>query len=544
MILISKNDTLIDIIEKIQISEEENIILHFPLGHPILHNYLSLKIIKSKVSNKKLRIVTSDIFSHNIWKKLGIEYSILWKKVLLEKKPENFNLVKHNYSFYEYLKYEIKRYFQEIKGLLKKNKQINNIKKYSQKYKSLSNIWFLLGLLIFSILLFIFIFYFAISKTTIYITPDIYIKQRSHNFIFSENNNFEVLWNNKNIKIKSLEEKVYLTETYKTTGIDEQSIEKAYWNIMLFNLEQEEIILRSNTRFITDNGIIFESKEWISIPWAIQDNFWELIPGKTTTEVTAKYYDKEWKFIWKRGNIKKWEKLTLPWLEDNWEIIFAEVIEDFTWWNDNYISIISQEDIENTRIIFEQKLKNKILEALKNKVSKLNALDKTNYDILWVDNIIQYINIDINIANNLKVWDISEDIVLEWSITWKTYIYDKSILLNKLNSIVKDSILKWTENILKIDESSIRFANIIYREDSPLEIKATVEISTLISHNFLWSETYNEKIKNMIRWLKKDEAIKLLLNDKKISNVEIKIRPFFIQNISNIPQNIIFDIKS
>jgi hypothetical protein len=40
-----------------------------------------------------------------------------------------------------------------------------------------------------------------------------------------------------------------------------------------------------------------------------------------------------------------------------------------------------------------------------------------------------------------------------------------------------------------------------------------------------------------------EEAKSVLINDKKISSVEIELVPFFLNHISNIPENIIVKIK-
>jgi len=42
--------------------------------------------------------------------------------------------------------------------------------------------------------------------------------------------------------------------------------------------------------------------------------------------------------------------------------------------------------------------------------------------------------------------------------------------------------------------------------------------------------------------MKKDEALKVLLNNSKISDVQIEVRPFFIDTISKINDNIIIKI--
>ncbi|MDR2640279.1 MAG: hypothetical protein LBC61_02915 [Candidatus Peribacteria bacterium] len=48
MIKVNKNDSIVDIIIKIKNSKEKEVILEFPFGHPVLHNYISLKILKTK----------------------------------------------------------------------------------------------------------------------------------------------------------------------------------------------------------------------------------------------------------------------------------------------------------------------------------------------------------------------------------------------------------------------------------------------------------------------------------------------------------------
>jgi len=545
MIQIKNTDTLIDILEKITSIEWRDIILNFPIWHPILHNYLSLKIIKSKSAWKKLTIITNDLISRKIGKNLWIHYSIIKDSEYIENKSMNHSeLMKHNFSFSEYFIFELKKYYREIVSFIKRNKKINTIKKYSNKYKSYSNIWLFIGLFIISLLLFIFIFYFAINKTTIIITPEITVKKKAKNFIFKENIDSSILNNDEIIKIKPLIEKFSLSKTYTTTWIKDSSIKKSQWKIQISNMLWTEIKLLPKTRLLTKKWILFEIEKWTLIPPAVKDNFGNITPWTINIIVKSKNYDINSKFTGKRWNIKKWTKMSLPWLKDNWKTVFAISTEDFSWWEDTYISEVSKENIHNSKILFEQKLKNEVTKKLKNRVIEMNKNDKTNFDIISIDNIIKYSNLKIEIVDKIKEWDTAKNITLKWEIIGKTYIYDKIKILNKLKSIIQENILKWIESIFLIDEKSLRFSTIIYKKDSPVEIKATLEINTLISHDFLnKNNSYTEKLKNTIRWLPKKEAIKLLLNDPRISNVKINIRPFFIHHVSNIFENIIFKIE-
>ena len=544
MIPIKKSDTLIDIIEKIGSVQRDSIILNFPIGHPILHSYLSLKIIKSKSGEKSITIVTNDLVSKRIGKNLWIHYSIVQDSEYIEEKNlHQEDLMKHNFSFNEYLIFEIKKYYRELSGIIKRNKNINTIKDYSHKYKSYSNIGLFVWLFFISLFLFVFIFYFAINKTTVTVTPEIYIKTKARNFIFKENNDFDSLNNDKIIDIYPLEENISIIETYSTTGIDASSVKKSQGKIKVSNLLLEKLTLLPQTRFITKDWLLFESLDSILLPAGKKDDFGKIIPWIAEVLVISKNYDISWSFIGSKWNIDPWEYMTLPWLEDNGTTVFAKSISSFTWGWDSYTLIVSEEDMKNSNLIFEQKLKSEVIKQLRKKIQKQNELNKTSLEILSIDDIVSYLDMDIQVKNSIKLWDKSNNIILEWHIIWKTYIYDKNKLLNRLKSVIQDNMLQWAESILLIDEKSLRTSTVLYRKNKPFEIKTTVEIDTLVSHDFLNKDnTYTEKLRNVIRGLSKQEAIRLLLNDSKVSNVDIQIRPFFISKISNIPENIIFKI--
>ncbi len=547
MIHIKNNDTLIDIIGKIENSPSESIILKFPIGHSILHNHLSLKLIKSKAKNKKITIITSDILSRKIGKKLGINYTIISNTEFIEQKKQDLaeeNLVKLNFSFKEYLLFEMKKYYREVSSLIQRNKNINHIKSYSQKYKSFSNVGIFAWLLLVSIVLFIAIFYFAINKTIITITPEIVVKKKAKNFIFQEINDFDTLRDDKIINISTLDKELFLSDTYSTTWIQESSVKKSRGKIEISNLSKEEIKLLPETRFVTQDGILFETESWIILPPAIIDNFWAVTPGTKQVEIISQNYDNTWNFIGSSGNIEKDTLLTLPWLNDNGSTVSAIALDDFKGGSDTYTRAISEQDLESSVLIFEQKIKNRVIEQLRSEVQTRNKEEKISLDIISIDNIIEYSDFEFSIQDQVELWDIAESITIEWSIKWKTYVYDQEEVINKLRTVIQENILEWVENILLIDRDSLRISSLIYRREDPTEVKATVEIDVLISHDFQNQEnSYLEKLRSTIRGIEKREATKLLLNDPKISNVSIDIRPFFLKHISNISENIIFEVE-
>lgn len=542
MIKIKKTDSIIDIINKIINSKDKNIIIEFPFWHPILHNYLSLKILKNKAAWKILTIVTSDLTSKKIWKTLWIKYSLIKDPDFIKEE----NLLKHNYTFIEYLRFEIKKYINEISDIVLRNKKINSIKKFSKKYNS-NPIWLWLSItwLLFSILLLFFIFYFAVNKTYIYITPEIEVKTKSKNFIFVENTDNRIENSNKIIKLKKITESLQITDSFITSGIREGDIKRAKWKAVLINNTIESVNLIEKTRLLTWSWILYEIIWNSFIPsWAIS-NSGTIIPWKAIVNIISKIRNIKWNISWKKSNIKSWTTLTIPWLKDEENKIYAVSKWNIYWANNTYTNILSKKDLTTAKNRLEEKLKKEVFDKIKLQISKDNKNNNTNYDILNVNNIVIYDSIEIEEIWDLKIWNEMKNFKLIWNITATTYTYNKETVINKLRNTIKDLSLEEIENILLIDEKSLRVSNRIYTQKKPFEIKATMEIEVYYSQNFLdKNNSYIEKLKWSILWLNKDNAKKILLNNSKISNAQIETRPFFIKKISTIPDNIVFKVEN
>lgn len=545
MIKISNKDSIIDIIKKIESCEEKEIVLDFPIWNSILHNYTSLKILKAKAWKKQLIIITNDLNAKKIWRNLWIKYSLLNDKNLIK----NIDLLKYNYSFYEYFLFLIKSYLRELKNffVIQKDNHNNRSKYNLLNYEYLKNEKSRIGYFIFwllaSVLLFLFVFYFAVNKTYIAITPEIIIKNRAKNFIFRESSDEEILWNSEIIKLKKISKLVYLTEKFWTYWVKETWNIKSKWKVMVYNYLFEDLWLLKNTRLETKDWITYFIENWITIPKAKKDKTWKIIPWSITTEVIARNFDNKWIFVWTRWNIKSWITLIFPWLKDVSKEVFAKTITKFEWWNDNYTKVLWQDDIKNAKIIFEEKLKMYALKELKNEIKLENEKNNITYDIPSIEEIINYSDLTISWEEKLKIWEEMENFELTWTIKITTYIFNKDLVINRLKNIIKEWLIEEVENINYINDKSLRVSDVIYKNNYPFEMKATAEIEVFYSHNFLKeSEDYINKLKTNISWLDIEEAKKILLNNPNISDVQIDTRPFFINKVSNIPNNIEFEV--
>ncbi len=553
MIKIKETDSLIDIIQKIINSKEHEIILNFPFWHPVLHNYLSLKMIKSKAKQKRITILTTDLASKRIWEKLWIYYSIIKDKDFFENKNISQEELNKNFTFWQYFIFEIKKIFRKIKEFFLKYTKTEKLEYISpyDKVKS-SSLWLVfLGLFLASFLL-VFVFYFAVNKTYVYITPDLKEKISEKNFIFDEFKwdyiDKDNISSNK-IPLKLKTNITKLEKEFSTNWVDFESTKKATWKVIFYNELRSRQTLRPKTKIITKDWLIFEATDWIKLPPARYDKNKNLIPWTFEVWAVARIYDKKWEFIWSRWNIKSGTLFTIKNLKNNRDKIYAKAITDFNWWSDDVLRVVWNKDIEKFKNTFIWMIKKKALEELKKKIKSENKQNNVRYKLLqWknLDWLIEYSKVKfLTDLNKYKPWDPIPTIKINWEIKISWYVYNKDDILIKLKKNIKEKLITWEERLVKINEDSLEIKDIIeYDKEKKLPIKLTMWLKIITSYNYNNNNSSQVlKIKREILWLNIEEAKSILLNDKNISKVKITLVPFFLKHISNISENIIVKIK-
>jgi hypothetical protein len=543
MIKILSTDTIIDIISKINHEEGSSITLEFPFGHPVLHNYLSLKIIKNKAGERKITIITSDLTSRKIGKILGIEYSIIKDAKFHAQKSSQKELLSYNFTFIEYFRFQVKKYWEEIKSNFKES---GSIKYYSIRYeKQKSRIGFFVFALLFSAFLFVFIFYFAVTKAYITIAPEVKIKTRGKNIVFRETWEESITNGNNIVALKKISKVVNLESRFWSTGIDIKGLKRSSGTITLYNKLPEDVSLREKTRLQNSDGIIYLTTRKVTIPKWTKEVNGSITPWEYTVKIESDYRDINWKMVGENANIGTWVILTLPGLTENRDQIYAKTLvalsggKEYSW-----VRITTQEDIENAKKLLIQKLKDLALKELKKQIDEENKLNNVTYDIIGIEDTLFYTWATTQVPSEVVIGKKVENFDLRGSIQIESYIYNQDAVINKLKSVISESVLESSEKVLLIDTKSLRFATILSQQQKPFEIKATMEINAFIIHNFLNDDdSYVQKLKDQIAGLSGEEAEKILLNDPKISNVRIEISPFFLSNITTRKENIIFKVN-
>ncbi len=122
-----------------------------------------------------------------------------------------------------------------------------------------------------SVGLLVFIFYFAVSRTYIYITPELSVKTVSRNLLYREeaNTGSALAGNatdNNIISVHPFAIDYALDHTFNISTYDTGSTVNAHGTIEITNELPQEQVFRPNSRLITAEGLVYRTQDWIKIP--------------------------------------------------------------------------------------------------------------------------------------------------------------------------------------------------------------------------------------------------------------------------------------
>ena len=452
---------------------------------------------------------------------------------------ENTNLLKHNFTMWEYFLYEVKRGWLYIKFLCTRKKE--KLPLYRIK-KATPNMILIVSGLIMSLSLLLFIFYFTVSKTYVYITPQISVRPISANIIFSQGTGSLIHPKNM-VQMKKVILPIDYTMNFKLDTIDPNSATNARGQVTLYNELSADQALKPNTRFVTDDGVVFRSDGWVNIPASKTDNGITQI-GTVDATLRADPSDEGGKIIGARGNILANSLLTIPWLKFNRDKVYAKAKSNFDGWTDPKIHIITSNEIEKLKGILHEKLATTARAKLQTWIDESNTKSWEDYAMM-IGSTVSLAGEVINIDGNKKIGDLTNDVDLKGTINITALLYDRKTTIAYLISIFRDKLLYGTDKELGIHDDTLRLTNIVSRADDDSTIKATMEMNATITYDLEnASNDLTKRMKLIIAGLSSDEAKTRLINEWHVREVEIKFSPFWMTHVSSNMDNIEFVIKN
>lgn len=297
------------------------------------------------------------------------------------------------------------------------------------------------------------------------------------------------------------------------------------WKIKIINKIPNTFDFVAHTKFITENGLLFESPHGIHIPAA-----YENIPGEKIITLQATKRDNDWLILWSRGNIKAGTILYVKNFKPSLLLkkMIAVSLEDFHSQNSENISKISSGDIA----ILSGELHKYIEKNKLNLTKKVFNLEDSL--LLNFDTATTYTIVDTHF--NQKVGQESNKV--NWTITARLrFMYVKwDDLTDAFEKYLAQRPMK-TNTVLSLDKNSFYIFDDI-QENTWIYIIPT-KINIIKWYDF--SKDINgiiPDIKNYIIWKSKSDARDYILKFPEVSTVGIKIRPRWYTTIPQIKSRI------
>lgn len=323
----------------------------------------------------------------------------------------------------------------------------------------------------------------------------------------------------------------YLDYKYELS-IDTQNIEymnnPSQGNVKIINNTKQRYEFVPNTRFITDEGLLFQTNDWLAIPAAMWD-----IPWETNVELYAMEKDDFGNFMWTNSNISKNTQLYVKNIKQSYFLkkLYAVAMEDFTGWESESKWSIQSWDIQ----ILKDKLRDYV-ESNQVQIAKENFNVKDSI-LISIDNTISYEVVYEEIDS--QVWDQSNKV--RWHIIARIHFYyiKRDDLIKAFEEYIVQRPMQ-QNSVISIDKDSIYFFD--EYENKYLENNVFIiptKINVIEWYDFEKDANWvTSQIKQDILWKTENEALQEILSYDEISAVEIKVSPFWSNTITNVKSRI------
>lgn len=501
-------------------------------------------VLSKRFHKDEIILILDEVSEVSMAKSIGLQAELKGTFAEFEREYEKKNLLAHNMTMWQYFLYEIKRgctyiYYLLFKKLFQRKKE-----RMLHFRESSPNMFLIISWLIVSVTLLLFIFHFAVSKTYVSIAPQITIKPISANIIYALSaNSGSELQNARNVitqKVMSIP--VTHEMQFNVTTIDPNSTSSAGGMVTIYNELGSEQALKPQTRLITEDGMVFRTRSWVNVPPSRTINGITEI-GRVDVAVTADPVDEAWKIIGKRGNIWINTDLTIPWLKFNRDKVYAKSRENFFWWEDPKIHLVTEDETKKFEWILREQLLRIARDQLQNRLDENKKSSGEDYALLMGDGIV-FTGETIGIASGQKYGDIADTITIKWAVVVQAIVYDRKATIEYLTNIFREWLLQWTDKEIAIHTDTLRMSNIVSQTDDKSRIKATMEMTASVTYDF--ENSTNElthHLKRIIAGSSKEEAIKKLKEAWHAKEVEMTFSPFWISTVSSNIDNIEFTIR-
>jgi hypothetical protein len=572
VIYVEIDEEVTEVFEKISKVGLNHVYMVVPQRAIIFQSVVNLKILKRKAADggKKIYLITNDQNGIHLGEKVGIP---VYNKASGEGVPRIFSTEMND----ERLRItplrasvnsvedeaptrlsEKKMSISEILMRTRKDKKSMHVSKIDPTPKSKKtkrekpkmvlvapNRHALFGLVAVSLVILLVIIYVALPGVTVVLTPAASKIEKSVNIVLADyQRNKSELETAPTHMIASypIENTITKSISHSATGKKfSENAANASGKVTIINTTETVWPLVTQTRFQTDEGIVFRISGTIEVPAATSAG-----PGKVESFVTADQTDAYGSITGERGNIGP-SRFFLPGLrEASRSKVYAESYEDIGGGVTDYITFITPEDTQAAQDRLKDSLLRDAGKELQEEVDAKSDLAEQSgkFVLLQGEKAIQKGEVDVEIEQGLEGREVPE-FTVTGSVAVSGVYYDQAEMLDILR---KELLLKKSpqKELLDIREDSSTY-RIFEWDDVGKKIKVTANIRGIEQYEIDEEKDNGQrllsKIKDHIVGEDIDKAKLYIQNLKEVNKVEIQSWPAWSPTIPNIPDNIEFEVR-
>ena len=563
------DDEVTVVFDKVKKVGVKHVYIVVPKRSILFQSGVNLKILrrKSEDAKKKIYFITNDKNGIHLAQQVGIE---VYNKANDEGRPALFSAESDDdkmritplkatvNSVTDEAPTRLKEKKLSISELLKrgsgkKTVDVSKINSQTQEKKKAKPKFVVIGpsrktlisLSAVSLIILFVIIYIALPGATVFLTPAASVLEKSVNITLADfSRNKTELETKPPHVIASYPINTTYTQTITHFATGKKFSERganASGKLTIINTTSNNWPLVPQTRFQTDEGIVFRINEGVTVPAANSDGF-----GTLDVFVVADITDSYGAIVGERGNIGA-STYYLPGLrEDSRSELYAESTEPMTGGVTDYISFVSAEDLAAAESRIKDELLKGAVQELRASVAKKTELveGSTVYTLLEGDGAVKTGEVRFEIPSGIEGNEINEFTVTgSVDISGVYYEHDQMLEIMKNELLLKKSPRK---ELLRINEDSTSY-RIFEWNDQTGKIKLTANIKGIeqfsIDPEKESGQNLLQKIRDHIAGKDIEDAKSFIQNLPEVNKVEIDSWPAWAPTVPNIPDNIEFEIR-
>ncbi|MEK9160111.1 MAG: hypothetical protein AAB383_05275 [Patescibacteria group bacterium] len=383
------------------------------------------------------------------------------------------------------------------------------------------------GLLGSSLVLFFFIAYVALPGATIEIEPASNVLTKAVNVTLEPSPSDPL-----SLKSYDIGTEVEYTLSHPATGLITDDSSNASGNLTIINISGVDRPLVKETRFQTEDGVVFRLQEEVTVPAGNSTK-----PGTTVARVVADALDANGVAVGERGNIGA-SKFFLPGLrEDTRDELYGESYDAMTGGATVSRVQVTEDDLIAAQVQLEEELKGKVISALRKEVLTQSNTLGVSLKLLEVSEALEYGPALIDLPYSLVGTEQSSfDVTGTMTISGIAYNQEDLFSLLKAEIVSTKTPGKL---LISVDENSMSL-QILEVINNAYKITAQVQgiEEYEIDPELEGGNKLAEKIKEHIAGKSIEEAKAYIQNLPEVNSVEIKVWPVWSPTIPSLSENI------